>query len=60
MGLPVPDATIFLDLPPKYSKILLKIGKINLTGKEEKDIHERDEDYLNISYKNAVDIAEKI
>lgn len=59
MGLPVPDATIFLDLPPKYSKNLIKNRKNKFTGKEEKDIHERDEDYLNISYKNAVDIAEK-
>ncbi|QBD83967.1 thymidylate kinase [Clostridium tetani] len=59
MGLPIPDATIFLDLPPEYSKSLIKNRKNKFTGEEEKDIHERDEDYLNISYKNAVDIAEK-
>lgn len=59
MGLPVPDATIFLDLPPKYSKSLIKNRKNKFTGKEEKDIHERNEDYLNISYENAVDIAKK-
>lgn len=59
MGLPVPDITIFLDLPPKYSIDLIKNRKNKFTGKEEKDIHERDEKYLITSYKNAVDIAQK-
>lgn len=59
MGLPIPDATIFLDLPPKYSKNLIENRKNKFTGKEEKDIHERNEDYLSTSYNNAVDIAEE-
>ncbi|WP_461207036.1 dTMP kinase [Clostridium sp. DL1XJH146] len=59
MGLPVPDLVLFLNMPPEYSQKLMKNRKNKITGKDSKDIHERDEEYLKNSYYNACYVAEK-
>ena len=53
MGLPKPDLVIFLDMPPEVSARLNTERKNKATGLSEKDIHERDLEYLEKSYKNA-------
>ncbi|MDP4088510.1 MAG: thymidylate kinase [Bacillota bacterium] len=58
-GLPVPDAVIFLDVPPEYSRNLIKDRANKFTGGEQKDIHERDGSFLEKSYMNARYIANK-
>ena len=50
--LPVPDCVIFLDMPPEFSQRLI-INRSNKAGEQEKDIHERNLDYLVHSYNNA-------
>lgn len=57
--LPKPDCVIFLDMPPKYSKILLEQRESKFVGKQKKDIHENNYDYLVSSYNNALYIANK-
>ncbi|WP_173680682.1 dTMP kinase [Clostridium tetanomorphum] len=59
MGLPIPDAVVFLNMPPEYSRKLINNRKNKFTGEEEKDIHEKNEEYLIHSYKNACSIADK-
>ena len=58
-GLPRPNATIFLDMPPEYGARLMAQRLNKSTGGEVKDIHESDSAYLEKSYKNAVYVAEK-
>lgn len=58
-GLPVPDCVIFLDMPPEYSRKLMKDRSNKITGEEEKDIHEKDYTYLVDSYNNACKVAER-
>lgn len=53
--LPVPDCVIFLDMHPKYSQLLIN-NRSNKLGESEKDIHERNYDYLVNSYNNAKQI----
>lgn len=58
-GLPKPDLTIFLDMPPSYGKLLMA-GRDNKFSKDENlDIHESDFSYLEKSYENAKYVAEK-
>lgn len=57
--LPVPDCVIFLDMPPEYSAELIKTRENKITGGMEKDIHERNSEYLIDSYNNALYIAQK-
>ncbi|GAA0743901.1 dTMP kinase [Clostridium oceanicum] len=59
MGLPVPDSVIFLDMPPKYSENLMSSRKNKFTGEKEKDIHEKNLEYIEKSYNNAKDVAKK-
>ncbi len=54
LGLPVPDAVFFLDMPLEAEKELLK----NREGKTA-DIHETDEDYLQKCYETALSVCEK-
>lgn len=56
-GLPIPDAVIFLNMPPEYSRKLIKERAIQ-SGMAV-DIHERDEQYLARCYNNYCEIAEK-
>ena len=58
-GLPRPDATIFLDMPPEYGARLMADRLNKSTGEAEKDIHESDTEYLCKSYDNAVYVAKK-
>lgn len=58
-GLPKPDCIMFLDMPPEFSQRLMKERKNKINGCSEKDIHEKDIDYLKMSYKNSCFIAEK-
>lgn len=57
--LPVPDCVVFLDVPPEISQELMKDRANKFTGEKEKDIHERDKQYLINSYNNSLKIAEK-
>ncbi len=55
MGLPKPDAVIFLHMPVDVS-IRLMENRRNKAGTEGKDIHEADYSYLKETYENAMDI----
>lgn len=58
LELPEPDVVIFLDMPPEVAHELMKNRANKITGKAEKDIHEKNSDYLAKAYKNAIDVAE--
>lgn len=57
--IPKPDMTVFLDMPPKYGRILIEGRNNKFSGTEKLDIHESDFSYLEKSYKNAKYVAEK-
>ncbi len=57
--IPQPDMTIFLDMPPKYGKILMQGRDNKISGEKALDIHERDYSYLEKSYENAKYVSEK-
>ena len=48
-GLPRPNVTIFLDMPPKYGIELMKDRANKSNGVDKKDIHESDISYLQKS-----------
>ncbi len=52
-GLPKPDLAFFLNVPPKVSRKLMEARANKFTKETEKDIHERDCDYLEKTYENA-------
>lgn len=56
--LPVPDCVIFLDMPPEHSRVLIN-SRVNKLGEEEKDIHERNYEYIVKSYHNAREVADR-
>ncbi len=58
LGLPKPDVVIFLDMPPKAAQLLMKNRANKITGDKEKDIHEKNKDYLTNAYNNAIEVAE--
>ncbi len=58
-GLPVPDAVLFLNMPPECSEKLMAKRMNKFTGEAEKDIHEKDSDHLRLAYENAINIAGK-
>ena len=57
LGLPVPDAVLFLDMPPKYAQMLMADRKNKITGEAQKDIHEKNQAYLKAAYENALSVA---
>ncbi len=59
LKLPAPNKVIFLDMPPEYSNELMKERANKFTGEQEKDIHEKDKEYLEKTYENALYIAKK-
>lgn len=59
LGLPRPDVVIFLDMSPVAAQFLMKNRANKITGEAQKDIHEKNSDYLAAAYNNAVGIAEK-
>ncbi len=52
-GLPEPDLSFFLNVPPEVSRKLMESRSNKFTQQEEKDIHERDSLYLEKTYQNA-------
>ena len=59
MALPVPDAVLFMDMPPESSIKLMEKRLNKITGEDKKDIHENDKMHLYKSYENAQYIAKK-
>ena len=59
LGLPEPDITVFLDMPPEYGARLMRDRANKITGAEQKDIHERNAAYLQKSYENALFAAHR-
>lgn len=59
LKLPAPNKVIFLDMPPEYANELMKERANKFTGEKDKDIHERDKEYLEKTYENALYIAKK-
>lgn len=57
--LPKPDCVVFLNMPSEYAAELMKNRKNKINGKQEKDIHEKDKEYLKKSYETACYVAEK-
>ena len=58
-SLPRPDITVFLDMPPEFGARLMKDRENKFSGESEKDIHERNTEYLQKSYENACFVADK-
>ncbi len=58
-GLPRPDITLFLDMPVEWGKKLMQERANKIDGGSEKDIHERNDEYLIKSYNTAVNAAKK-
>lgn len=58
-GLPRPDITIFLDMPPKYGIELMSDRLNKSNGESKKDIHESDTEYLVQSYENAIYVSKR-
>ncbi len=59
LGLPKPDAVLFLDVPPEVSYELLKARANKFAKDEAHDIHERDKNYLRRSYESACAVADR-
>lgn len=57
MGLPVPDAVVFLDMAPEVANQLIAV-RAKETGAKE-DIHEKDKAYLARCHAAYLDLAEK-
>ncbi len=53
LGLPAPDAVVFLDMPPASAEKLMR------NRDEKEDIHERDKEYLKKCYNSAVSLSER-
>ncbi len=56
-ALPRPTKVIFLDMPPDYSRQLMKDRDNKITGESKKDIHESNFEYLKKSYDNAMNVV---
>lgn len=59
MEIPRPDIIIFLKMPIEKANELMSARKNKITDKDEKDIHEKDLDYLKKSYENACSLSKK-
>ena len=57
VSIPKPDAVFFLDMPYEFSQKLMKNRDNKITGEAQKDIHERDEEYMKKSYETAKKLA---
>ena len=60
LGLPTPDATLFLDMPTDTARKLMAERANKIDNSDKKDIHERNSEYLKKSYDNAKGIADKL
>ena len=59
IGLPKPDAVLFLDVPPEVSLALIAARENKFDSEASHDIHERDPHHLHKSYESAVYVADK-
>ncbi|MBQ4527648.1 MAG: deoxynucleoside kinase [Clostridia bacterium] len=59
LSLPKPDMVIFLDMPVENARQLMANRANKIDNSDVKDIHERNEGYLQQSYDNAVFVANK-
>ena len=59
LGLPKPDFVFFLDVPVEVSRKLMENRNNKITGQQEKDIHDKNSEYLEKSYNNALYVAKK-
>lgn len=59
LGIPRPDKIIFLNMPVWAAEQLMANRKNKITGENEKDIHEKNSEYLKKSYDNAMYVAKK-
>lgn len=59
LSLPKPDLVIFLDMPVKNARELMAHRANKIDNSSVKDIHERNENHLQLSYDNACFVAEK-
>ncbi len=58
-GIPKPDKVFFLNIPPKVSQELIKERDNKFSHEKQKDIHEKDENYLQHAYDNACYLIKK-
>lgn len=58
LGLPRPDLILFLDMPPAVGMKLMA-GRHNKAGGETKDIHERSREYLEKTYRTALEVVQQ-
>ena len=58
LGLPLPDLTVYLEMPPRISQKLIQ-KRAEQTGRTI-DIHEKDTEYLDRCYKAALYAADKL
>ncbi|MGN0162256.1 MAG: dTMP kinase [Candidatus Ornithomonoglobus sp.] len=56
-GLPVPDVTMFLNMPPESAARLMADRSNKIDNSDKKDIHESNLTYLKKSYDNALLVA---
>lgn len=59
IGLPTPDLVFFLDVPFEFSQKLMSERENKITGEEEKDIHEKNKDYMQKSYNFSKELVQK-
>ena len=59
MGLPKPDAVLFLVMPPRFAMELMAKRANKITNEAEKDIHEKDSEHIVKAYNNAKYVADK-
>lgn len=59
MEIPRAEKIIFLKMPIEKAKILMAERKNKITGNTNKDIHEKNEEYLKSSYNNACEISKR-
>lgn len=58
-GLPIPDKVIFLDVKPEISRKLMEGRNNKISNENQKDIHERNSEFLKSSYKNSLFVSER-
>lgn len=54
LKIPSPNKVFFLNVPPKISKKLMEKRKNKFTNDTQKDIHEKNDKYMNRVYENAM------
>lgn len=59
LRLPVPDIVIFLNISPQHCSHLIKNRMNKITGRRDKDIHEKNEEYMEKTYEAALLVAKK-